>query len=226
MMALNQPVTISALVNNCAGLLTKAKDMTTLEARMQTELADLHYRFRVWSGNVGALATGLASIDHRLRDDKNIADAVVFALARLSRSLSDIINPPLLEDSEDEEAEFGTNTEEVAKSETRREGSDEIASDEDSDSTLSFGTSEDEEPDILEDYDKPSTAQLLQTHPGNELLIAKARIMVDRLYKLASVLRKPASTTENTKECGVPDQPTRHQSSRQLPGPRSSYSTA
>ena len=65
-------------------------------------------RLRVWAANIGAHQTGQSSLDFRLRDASHISNQISILLRDLNRSLDDILEE-LLEDeteaSEDEEAE-------------------------------------------------------------------------------------------------------------------------
>ena len=97
--------TIEKLASECAQLLTAAKARDTVSPEIRLAIADLHYRYMVWTGNVGAFAKTTGSIDYRLRDDQDIASAVVFALARLLTCLDNIVNPALPEEEEEEEEE-------------------------------------------------------------------------------------------------------------------------
>jgi hypothetical protein len=50
-------------------------------------------RFRVWSGNIGAMQKGTASLDHRLRESSNVREEVMKLLIDLKYSLSEGLLP-------------------------------------------------------------------------------------------------------------------------------------
>lgn len=198
-MAPRDAPSILGICTESSRLLAKAKNSATIDSALRVEINDLHYRYMVWAGNVGAFAKGTASLDHRLRDDKDVADELILTVVRLSKSMSDIMDPPLYEVSEEapeEEASIPPATE--GEFQSTRYGQDQISIRSDSsESTISLDKStdgEDSEPVIS--HDAPDDG-FGQSEARN--LVAKASIMVDRLYKLAIILRKPVSTKEDLK---------------------------
>lgn len=157
----------------CSKLLTTAWQNKTSNTSVQAEFETLRTRFNIWAGSVGAFAPGNASVDYRLRDDKDIADVVCHLLSRLHENLAAAINPPLLEEAEED-------------SEQGDESSDE------SDSGSGFSLSLDEDSD----------GHLETQADGGEKSVgsfAPANAIIDRLYRLSSVLRKSVSTSENAR---------------------------
>jgi len=157
----------------CSKLLTTAWQNKTSNPGVQADFETLRTRFNIWAGSVGAFAPGNASADYRLRDDQDIADVVCHLLSRLHEHLAAAINPPLLE-------EAGENSEQEDKSS------------EESDSGSGFSLSLDE------DSDDHSETQV----DGGEKSVRSfdpANAIIDRLYRLTSVLRKSVSTSENAR---------------------------
>lgn len=210
-------INIATLTTRCIRLLAEAdsnRKRRSLSEGTQTALDDLQYMFRVWVGNVGVFASGPGSTDNRLEDDKEIGDAVMFALARLGSCIYDIVQPTLLDipESDDELVENIPTTRTLTEPIQQLSKSDcdlqEQASTSDLDSSESSLTPE---PSSDGDSDRGEATTLpridgdvmlgkTQRLAGPvDILIQKANKMVDRLYKLASVLRKPISASEDTR---------------------------
>lgn len=54
-----------------------------------SDMRDEFGRFKVWSGNIGALQGGTASLDHRLRESSKVREQVLKLLVDLQYSLDE-----------------------------------------------------------------------------------------------------------------------------------------
>ena len=67
-----------------------AADQSSLKNQIDKEaLGDELGRFRVWSGNLGALQKGHSSLDYRLRDSPLLSSNVLKLLAELKGNLTE-----------------------------------------------------------------------------------------------------------------------------------------
>ncbi|KAK3384603.1 hypothetical protein B0T24DRAFT_716268 [Lasiosphaeria ovina] len=184
------PPSVSAGVQQCARLLSKARSDDTLNRALRLELENALARLKIWAGNVGAFAPGNASVDYRLREDSDVADVIISMLNSLRTSLERVINPPLVEEVEEEEEEKDADRE--TKQETESVSSGKTASTHSS-SALSL----DSEATGSEDGTRAKTDK--RHDSGSEDALEKANTIITRLYQLASVVRKPESSSENAK---------------------------
>lgn len=99
-----RPTKISKIATGCSDLLSKAIASQTVSLEDRTALSDLRYRYMVWCGNVGAFAGETASLDHRLEDEEDIAYPLILILSRLARCVQDILDPPIPEESDSDDA--------------------------------------------------------------------------------------------------------------------------
>jgi len=161
-------MSIAALASRCALLLTRAQSNQILAASVRLELENVLVRFKIWAGNVGIFAPDKASLEYRLREDADIADVLHSMLTSLERNLKRAVDPPLLEEPED----GGEPPSENSSS---------------SSSLLSLDS---------EDFAHVK-AVVTQGDADTEDAIQKVNDIVDRLYRLAAVFRKPVSFKED-----------------------------
>lgn len=156
-----------------------ANHQNTIDSETLVAVDELYYRFERWADNVGAFAKGTASTDYRLRKDAQISQVLRFILERLSDNIKDIIKPPsYAEDSEDSESQESTSDE---------DSMDSVGSEEEECHTSSANGEE-----------TPPNPESSQHVTPNQFL-KEATLMVERLYKLTAVLRKPVSSSEDSK---------------------------
>lgn len=74
-------------------LFSQAHKSTALDPHLRSTISDIRFRFLSWAGNVGALAPEKASLDHRLREDLDILDALRSILQLLNEDLQQLIMP-------------------------------------------------------------------------------------------------------------------------------------
>lgn len=134
-----------------------------LEFEVKEQLA----RFKIWVGSLGALASGRASADERLRDDPDIKDVILSLLHRLARRLERI-----------HEAEPDPPSE-----------SDEGADDCSTDSISSLESDEDEKD--AEEVQKNEVKKYCNSN------IAEVSDLISRLYKFATFIRKAGAAKDD-----------------------------
>lgn len=170
-------MSISNAVLECVRILTPTQTDKTLSSNLRQELADILVRLKIWAGNVGVFAPDNASVDYRLRDDEDLVEVVFSMMRKLKQSLYRAVHPPLLEESEDE----GEEENEEAVTDPVSSGSSSASLDSDSSA---------EESDSGND---------LEGLGPSAIFIAEANNVINRLYRLAAVFRKPVSSSENAK---------------------------
>ncbi|EXL67266.1 hypothetical protein FOPG_16605 [Fusarium oxysporum f. sp. conglutinans race 2 54008] len=166
-------MSISALASQCAQLLTQAQSSRALSLTLRLDLENILVRFKIWAGHVGVFASENASVDYRLRQDADITDVFLSMLTSLKTNLERAINPPLLEELGEEEPSSASLAPSTSGS---------------SSSSLTLDS------DAEEGQDSQMQNEL---DPGDP--IQRVNDVVDRLYRLASVVRKPVSSTENSR---------------------------
>lgn len=167
-------MSLSSLAAQCDRLLTQSN--RSLNNELNLELGNVLTRLRIWAGHVGAFAPGNASINYRLRDDPDVADVFVSMLHALRTNLERALNPPLVEEEE-----------------WTREGNPKQRPGSPASSSASSSALE-----LDSDAEEMETTET-QGNLGHQTYIRKANDIIDRLYRLSSVMRKPASSTENAR---------------------------
>lgn len=181
-MSITQPVPIIAksashVVDLCQQILTASVEDRTLSSDLRVGIQNIQVRLKIWAGNVGVFAPTTASLAYRLRDDPDLMALLLSILTKLKHDLDMAADPPLIEEIED-----------VDKSGGREGRPDSVASSSTS-ALLSLDSSAEES--------SPSGEIAAPNAPA--VFIKEANSMVDRLYRLASVFRKPVSYSENAK---------------------------
>ncbi|KAH7367165.1 hypothetical protein B0T11DRAFT_50862 [Plectosphaerella cucumerina] len=170
-------MSLSIIALQCAQLLAQAQTSQTLGPIKRT-IEDTLVRFKIWAGNVGIFAPENASVDYRLRQDDEIVAVLTSILVSLKAHLEQAVSTTIHEEAED-------------------------SIDVTVDSQLSSTSSESSCSSISLDSDASASAlDVRPTGTGTPAPIdalAKANDEIDRLYRLALVLRKPVSSTENAR---------------------------
>jgi len=176
-------MSISTAASQCTQLLAQAQCNKALDPTLRLNLENILVRFKIWAGNVGVFAPENASTEYRLRQDADITDVLLSMLATLKANLEKAINPPLRE-----EPEGG-------------EGPSSVVSVPSIPANSSRSPSRSPSPSLVLDSDEAEEGQgnETQNNLGPENPVERANDVIDRLYRLASVLRKPVSSTENSK---------------------------
>lgn len=166
-------MSVSRIAIQCAQLLEESNLDKTSPLDIRAGLGEILARFKIWAGNVGVFAPGNASIEHRLRDDKDIADLLSRLLGRLKKHLEQAVRPPLTEELEDEHEQLESSASSI----------------------LSGSSSE-------LDWDPDEAAAVPHIDVGDQSRddpITQANGTIDYLYRLSVLLKKPVSSTENDK---------------------------
>ncbi|RPA81000.1 hypothetical protein BJ508DRAFT_118065 [Ascobolus immersus RN42] len=94
---------LSSLCRETAGLFnSQIHGNHLLDSQLRYALEDAQTRFSIWIGNVGALAPGKAGIDYRLRDYEEMANILFSLLDRLKTKLEKVSDTSLAILEEDE----------------------------------------------------------------------------------------------------------------------------
>lgn len=173
-------MSVSNAVFECVQILTPAQNNKTLNSNLRLELANILVRLKIWAGNVGVFAPDNASVDYRLRDDPDLVEVVFSMSRRLKQSLLNAVNPPLLEESDDEEKEV-----------VHGRGDDSVSS---GSSSASL--------DLDSNVEESDSDDDLEKLGPSAMFIEEANQVIHRLYRLATVFRKPQSSSENAKVQG------------------------
>ncbi|KAG6359755.1 hypothetical protein INS49_010807 [Diaporthe citri] len=174
-------MSISNAVLECVRILTPTQTDKTLSSKLRQELADILVRLKTWAGNVGVFAPDNASVDYRLRDDEDLVEVVFSMMRKLKQSLSQAIHPPLLEESDVEDEDEDEEGNEGAVADPLSSGSSSASLDPDS---------------SVEESDSGNDPERLGP---SATFIEEANNVINRLYRLAEVIRKPVSSSENAK---------------------------
>jgi hypothetical protein len=172
-------MSLSFIALQCAQLLAQAQTSQTLGPIKRT-IEDTLVRFKIWAGNVGIFAPENASVDYRLRQDEEIVAVLTSILTSLKAHLEQAVSTTIPEEPEDAGNVFNL----AAAPETSSTSSE---------SSCSISLDSDASESAL-DVRPTGTAA-----PAPIDALAKANDEIDRLYRLASVLRKPVSSTENAR---------------------------
>lgn len=165
---------VSDVVRGCGQILTAALEDRTQNPKLRVDFENILVRLRIWAGNGGVFAPDTASLTYRLRDDPELLEVLLSILMKLKHDLDMAVHPPLLEETEDEDnASLERRPASVASSS--------------SSSLLSL------------DFNAEEASSI----GGPAKCIKEANDGVDRLYRLASILRKPHSSSENAKVFGL-----------------------
>ncbi|KAF2182859.1 hypothetical protein K469DRAFT_690585 [Zopfia rhizophila CBS 207.26] len=167
------PTTILEVARNVATVFTRGRT-SSIHPQLRSDLENHLGRFKIWAGNLGIFAPGNASADHRLRDDQDVKDVIIQMLDRLRQSIKQAIDPPILEEDEDDQP----NDEDSEGSESSMA----ISLDRDSDGEANTEAEETSDPSDI-----------------SRQALADVDDILTRLYRLSAIIRKPTSSNENVK---------------------------
>lgn len=88
---------VLGISKQCAVLFGRGLSSHSLDIQSSINLENQLSRFKIWAGNIGVFAAANASIDFRLRNDPDIKEIMIQMLARLRKSIEQLINPSLAE---------------------------------------------------------------------------------------------------------------------------------
>ncbi|KAJ0115201.1 hypothetical protein J7T55_001611 [Diaporthe amygdali] len=170
-------MSVSNEVRECVQILTPAQTDKTLNSNLRLELANILFRLKIWAGNVGVFASENASLDNRLRDDPDLVQVLFSMTAKLKQSLFKAVHPPLLEETDDKVNEVG------------RGGDTGPISSGSSSASLSLDSS----------AENSGSNDGVEGQDPSAIFVKEANNVIDRLYRLATVFRKPVSSSEDAK---------------------------
>lgn len=157
--------------------LAKSKDRKT-STRLENELG----RVKIWAGNIGVFADGNASTDHRLRNDPDIKLAIVQMLMRVVKELETSMEPSTVKPSQPT----------ISQSSHQSATSESLPSSRSPSPSLVISSESDME-SVLMPEDKSARP------PSGDSHIQVVEEIVGRLYRLASVIRRPITYSENAR---------------------------
>ncbi|RPA81007.1 hypothetical protein BJ508DRAFT_326847 [Ascobolus immersus RN42] len=174
---------------------------STENEALRHALEDARTRFSVWTGNVGAFAPNNANIDHRLRDNHDVATVLLEMLNRLKDDLESLTDGhllPVLEESEPEE----DSDEEGARDCSHDEATDVYNPDDDYAEVESVNSSASSglKPSSSNAASTKSNISPEQAHEDEfSETLASINSVLDRLFRFAAVLRSRTSSSENAR---------------------------
>ncbi|RAL67650.1 hypothetical protein DID88_008399 [Monilinia fructigena] len=164
---------IAEIARNVATVFARSR-AKQLEPHLRSELENELGRFKIWAGNLGVFAPGPASADYRLRDDVDVKEVLVQMLDRLRQSTKQAMDPPVILEEEEELVQDDSST---------------TSSDD------SMAISLDKDSDVGSEADSPST----QSTDVVSNALGSIKEIINRLYRLSTIIKKPSSSNENVK---------------------------
>jgi hypothetical protein len=168
--------TIVNIARRCvqAFIQKELEEFATEEAR--DDFSDQLGRFKLFAGNVGIFAPGLASADYRLRDDKYLRDVIISILKQLAIEVKGL-KPGILELVSDDHSKAG-----------QRSLSNPNHSDIDSSTSSSTDSSS-------ETDSRSGMEESIYKNKGST--IGEIRDLIDRLYSLSAIMRATNTLSED-----------------------------
>lgn len=154
-----------------------SKDRKT-STRLENELG----RVKIWAGNIGVFAHGNASTDHRLRNDPDIKLAIVQMLMRMVKELETHMEPSSVKSSQPTISQ-GSHQSAISESPLSSRSS----------SPSLVISSESDTESVVMPEDKSARP------PSGDSHIQAVEEIIGRLYRLASVIRRPITYSENAR---------------------------
>lgn len=174
------PPTIAKIARLCAQSFVRIQSTHSLDPWSKHELEDQLGRFNIWSGSLGVFAADTASADFRLKDDQDVKDVLISMITCLRKQVEQLgqpsLLPSLLEEQIQENNEPASSGSPVSS--TTSSSSWELSSDPDSATNIKS---------IYGDVQHQSSG------------LTQITDIMDRLYRLSAVIRKPVSLSEHTR---------------------------
>ncbi|KAK4185066.1 hypothetical protein QBC35DRAFT_504549 [Podospora australis] len=186
--------TIYGITSRCARRIWDAQSLRGSRSELdapdsrQIQFQDLLSRLELWSHQYGAMARGNGSMDHRLRNDRDIQEVFVSMLTTFHSHVADAVDLRSIEEENENEAE---SLHPALQFDTRTPTGNE------SDSASSVSLSS-QHSGALSDTN-PTSLDELEMFIREEDPIKKANQTLDQIYRLSSLLRKPVSASEDAK---------------------------
>ncbi|KAL8375897.1 hypothetical protein RB595_007156 [Gaeumannomyces hyphopodioides] len=171
---------------------TKDQGLRATDPQLSLQLEGELVRFLMWAGNVGIFARDSASLGYRLRNDPDTIEVLESTLKLLGDSVHLAVNPPLIEDLEDEPGDAAADR----SSTGIKGGCDSAESNAGSSSGHSSSSSSaiSLDPEIEDEAEDDAAGDSAHKSP-----ISPVKEVLDRLYRMASLIRKPPSSSENSR---------------------------
>lgn len=174
------PSTIAKTARLCAQSFVRIQSTHSLDPWSEHELEDQLGRFKIWSGSIGVFAADTASADFRLKDDQDVKDVLISMITCLREQVEKLGQPSLLPSLPEEQTQ--ENNEPASSgspvSSTASSSSWKLSSDSDS-----AANTKSVHPDVQ--------------HQSSGL--TQITDIVNRLYRLSAVIRKPVSLSEHAR---------------------------
>jgi hypothetical protein len=174
------PTTIVEAARLCAQSFVQTQSTRSLDLQSECELENQLGRFKIWAGNLGVFAADTASADFRVKDDQDVKDVLINMLTRLREQVQQLGRPSVLPTLQEERVQ-DDNTLESPESPgplTASSSSLNLSSDSDS---------------ATHTENPPSDPQ--RRRGG----LTEVTDIINRLYRLSAVIRKPTSLSEDTR---------------------------
>jgi hypothetical protein len=155
----------------------KSKDRKT-STKLENELG----RVKIWAGNIGVFADGNASTDHRLRNNPDIKLAIVQMLMRVVKELETLMEPSAVKPPQPT----------ISQSSHQSAIPESPLSSRSSSPSIVISSESDTESVVMPEDNSP------RPFSGDSHLQVVEEI-VGRLYRLASVIRRPITYSENAR---------------------------
>ncbi|MCJ1471355.1 hypothetical protein MMC07_010003, partial [Pseudocyphellaria aurata] len=160
----------------CAQSFVQIQSTPSRDRWSQREFEDQLDRFKIWTGSLGVFAADTASLDFRLKDDQDIKDVLIHMITSLREQVEQLARPSPLPTVLEEENEIEPKSSGSSVSSTA--SSWKLSSD--SDSAKNIGN-------VPPDLHRRSSG------------LSQITDIVNRLYRLSTVIRKPISQSEHAR---------------------------
>lgn len=172
--------TIVETARLCAQSFVRIQSTHSLDPWSESEFEDQLGRFKIWAGSLGVFAADTASADFRLKDDQDVKDVLISMITCLREQVEHLGQPTplptLLEEQTQDKDESASSGSPVSL--TASSSSWELSSDSDSATNMEC------------------VPRNLQSRNNG---LTQITDIVNRLYRLSTVIRKPASLSEHAK---------------------------
>ncbi|KAL8707449.1 MAG: hypothetical protein Q9220_007537 [cf. Caloplaca sp. 1 TL-2023] len=166
----SKPNPVLDITRQCIALFARVRFNQTLDVRFKADIGDQVGRFKIWAGTIGVFASGRASTDSRLAQDEDVKEIMIDLLYRLRRAIDSVLKPVIIEETPDDQA-----------------SSDDSSDESEASLILSIGD------------DSSVTSEESKAEGHNTIALQDIDNTISRLYRLSSIIRKPASTQENSR---------------------------
>jgi hypothetical protein len=171
------PTTIVEAARLCAQSFVQIQSTHSLDLQSECELENQLGRFKIWAGNLGVFAADTASADFRVKDDQDVKDVLINMLTRLREQIQQLGRPSVLPTLQEEQVQ-------------------------DDDTLESPGplTASSSFLNLSSDSDSAAHTESPPSDPQRRRGgLTEVTDIINRLYRLSAVIRKPISLSEDTR---------------------------